>query len=376
MERKKKALYKSHFMALLFGFLTIVGVFIAQNQIFAEACQQIAPGGAVPSGYSAPYRVHAGTGGLLMAIDCPAGGQPTLAVGSGLSNEYIYEYAYQWSGTAWQRLALSGASKASIWFVGSATTPIAAVSPGSVSYVVSYVCTLVSGTWKCGCRDAQCTTPGWQLQSYKMPTENTNPLAALGEINDLMIAFPSRYSASPGQTVTLTGAAFSTEATTVELGSTYSLTIPARSRTSLDFTVPMNATPGEYPITVRVGSAAATTSAPFIITAPGSVPPTVTGATPIQIGYGQTVTITGTGFTPTGNTIYAGPKVFKNIPSSDGTTLQVVFGNIAFVERGKNDAARDGVVPHALRIPIHPTIANANGVSIPPTAPAFTVSIE
>jgi IPT/TIG domain len=367
---------QGYFRALLLCFFAVLGVLVAYSHTSAEACQQIAPGGTVPTGYSAPYRVHAGMGGILMAIDCPEAGQPTLAVGSGLSNEYIYEYAYQWSGTAWQRLALSGASKASIWFIGSATTPIAAVNPGSVSYVVAYVCTLVSGTWKCGCRDAQCATPGWQLQSYRMPDESTNPLSALSQINDLMIAFPSRYSASPGEVVRLTGAAFSTEATTVELGSAYSFSIPARSRTSLDFTVPAGATPGEYPITVRVGSAVATTTAPFIITAAGSVPPTITGASPTQVRYGQTVTITGTGFTPTGNTIYAGPRVFKNIPSADGTTLRVVFGNISFVERGKNDAARDNVVPFALRIPIHPTIANANGVSIPPTTPTFTVAVE
>jgi IPT/TIG domain len=54
---------------------------------------------------------------------------------------------------------------------------------------------------------------------------------------------------------------------------------------------------------------------------PAAVAPTVSAVAPVAAEVGASVTVTGTGFTDTGNAIRIGNGYVLDLPSSDGTTI-------------------------------------------------------
>ena len=53
-------------------------------------------------------------------------------------------------------------------------------------------------------------------------------------------------------------------------------------------------------------------------------PPSISQVTPVGGHVGGEVTITGSGFSPTGNTVKFGPGYLRNLTSEDGATLRFV----------------------------------------------------
>ena len=60
------------------------------------------------------------------------------------------------------------------------------------------------------------------------------------------------------------------------------------------------------------------------VTAPSSAP-TIISLSPALAQIGDTITVTGTGFTQTGNAIQIGTGYVLGVPSSDGKTLRFVL---------------------------------------------------
>ena len=54
-------------------------------------------------------------------------------------------------------------------------------------------------------------------------------------------------------------------------------------------------------------------------------PPTISGYTSVLSGNTNTITISGTNFTPTNNTIYYGSETISNITSSNNISLLLVI---------------------------------------------------
>lgn len=100
---------------------------------------------------------------LIQASDC-TNGNAVVTYGSNKPTQFIYRQSFVWSGQQWQSVTLTSpnAILADNWFPQTATGRIATTS--NPAFVIGYVCQYVQNTWKCGCKDATCAQPFWQLQ--------------------------------------------------------------------------------------------------------------------------------------------------------------------------------------------------------------------
>ena len=158
--------------ALFFLFVSMVVP--AGVRAFWGACSGIAPGGAVPAGYGAPYDVVGNTGALLISGKCKLNEpQVRVSVGDGRATTYIYRDSYVWRGTSWTKVALDGTERIGTWIKGRASATLQNV-PAEVWYA-AYVCQWDGAAWQCGCRTAGCTQRFWQIQRFTRPIEASVP---------------------------------------------------------------------------------------------------------------------------------------------------------------------------------------------------------
>ncbi len=73
------------------------------------------------------------------------------------------------------------------------------------------------------------------------------------------------------------------------------------------------------------------TAQPDITPTPDALTPRISSITPRRGGAGTAVTITGSGFLPTGNVVVTMMEEFDDVPSTNGTTLRVIFKGPPFV---------------------------------------------
>ena len=66
----------------------------------------------------------------------------------------------------------------------------------------------------------------------------------------------------------------------------------------------------------------------FNVIDPDKETPVIESVFPTSAEVGDVVTVRGSGFTPTRNTIYAGNMTFTNVPSPDGVTLTFVVESL------------------------------------------------
>jgi hypothetical protein len=129
----------------------------------------------VPAGYGAAYDI-AVPSQLMITLDC-AKANPTLDVGDGNANDYIYYQGYWYGGGTWYPYtfdASSGQLIGNAWYQKNATYTLGPNTNWSIwNYVVAYTCRWNGSTWKCGCADQACTTGYWQLQAYMRPQAST-----------------------------------------------------------------------------------------------------------------------------------------------------------------------------------------------------------
>ena len=142
------------------------------------------------------------------------------------------------------------------------------------------------------------------------------------ESSDLLLSFPSSYEGPVGTNMELLGTGFTRENNTVHFGETYTITgISSPTGGQITFTIPSTIPLGKHPLFVTNTNGTSNDNLFFIVTDPTVPRPTIATSTPAKGFYGAEVTITGTGFTPTGNEIRTSYGIIENVASPDGTTL-------------------------------------------------------
>jgi hypothetical protein len=184
---------------------------------------------------------------------------------------------------------------------------------------------------------------------------------------------PSTYTAFAGDSVKLTGQGFSTSSAgnaVIMNGDTVAQGVTSMDGGSLSFTIP-NKKPGKYEVKVHNGRVLSVDNTVIWIRTPGATAPTITKITPTTVEQGDTVTITGTGFLPTGNEIVTTFGIMSNLTSSDGThisfpynpfTPKVVFRKPNGERQYSTTTSPDGK-PLPFQYKIGVTLLNANGMT-------------
>ncbi len=125
----------------------------------------------VPSGYGSPFDIITNPLKLLLNVRCTDSSVAFVA-GTGASDQYVYSLGYVYTHGIWQPIRLSGpASRENgTWFKGIAGGKlyVGESDMKRFKWVAAYVCSYdqEAERWKCGCRDATCTTSGWNLQMF------------------------------------------------------------------------------------------------------------------------------------------------------------------------------------------------------------------
>lgn len=320
----------------------------------------------IPTRYGSPLNLFDPNLSVAIRVFCDDTGSRRVEVGDGSDALYIYKYGYHTAGGERKRIELSGARPEGSWLIGSAqaTLPESKETKGSV---YAYMCRLVQGVWKCGCRDTACTRPMWQIQKYdtsvastptSLGTENDPELdeSLLGLIKEMhggisekeMAALEKdieesreKYSkeeyalygaytthVKPGDSVVLTGYDLASKRggpMQVRWGNVMQVTAEAASDgRSLRVVVP-DLSPGKYALRVERDEETTPTQLVLWIKDDSLQAPAVTRVSPEVGKQGETFTIYGSGFAREHNDIMTTFGIIENVPSKDGTSLSFTY---------------------------------------------------
>ena len=171
-----------------------------------------------------------------------------------------------------------------------------------------------------------------------------------------VIMFPSKYAAPRGTKIVLSSVGFPSSGNVAHLGS---VTTEATMSSGgvLSFVIPENAPLGKSELWVSTTNGDSNKTF-LVVTDANAVAPKILGFTPTE-GFEKTlVTVTGTGFTPTGNEVRYSGGVASGLSSPDGTTLQFeVTLPLRKLQPGQDKPNIDQREPIGFRI------INANGIS-------------
>lgn len=199
--------------------------------------------------------------------------------------------------------------------------------------------------------------PVVQAPKQVVAVESKNEIPeALVEKGDVMVMFPSRYSGTPGTMINISGAGFTATDNTIYFNDTHAV-VSAKSWNGKDITFKIPSIPkGFYRISVKNPRGESNKDQFFIVTDGVTPAPQIESASPTSATRGDTVVIKGSGFTQTGNMLLTGVGLFKDVSSSDGTTLSFIIPmNIPRVTTSPK--------MQKFSHPIWIHIVNANGVS-------------
>jgi peptidoglycan hydrolase-like protein with peptidoglycan-binding domain len=147
------------------------------------------------------------------------------------------------------------------------------------------------------------------------------PTIATTELPSVIIKSLTPQSGLPGQKITIAGTGF-LATSVVYFGPSFIVRSPTRDLVgNLTFTIPTIA-PKRYDVAVVTGSSVSNTMS-FIIADPRNPPVHITSVSPSSIPYGSTLTITGSGFSPTNNIVITSLQTIRDVPSADGKTITV-----------------------------------------------------
>lgn len=142
---------------------------------------------------------------------------------------------------------------------------------------------------------------------------------------DVYVKYPSKYFGTPGTAITISGYGFTPTDNVVYFGDTHVIDgVKSSNEQSLAITVP-NIPKGVYILSVKNTSGISKSSSFFAITDGVTPAPEIESITPLRTVPGDTVTIKGSGFSVNGNMVRTSLQIFKNVSSSDGTTLSFII---------------------------------------------------
>lgn len=180
------------------------------------------------------------------------------------------------------------------------------------------------------------------------------PNITVADFPTIALGVPIPRIALPGTSVVIRGKEIS-ENSVIYFGNAYIVrTVNKDSLGNYSFIVP-SIPPARYDIAVRTGGAVSNTT-PFVVADPKNPSVRIMSVSPAPIKYGGTLTVTGSGFSPTNNTVITTSQKFAGVPSSDGTTLTILLAPENLREYAK---VTNGMIP----IPMSVYIVNDYGFS-------------
>lgn len=203
-----------------------------------------------------------------------------------------------------------------------------------------------------------------QMPTVTLPKEATTTPAEKGNV---VVMFPSKYSGKPGTMITISGAGFTATDNTIYFGDEHAV-IKAVSWNGQSITFKIPAIPkGVYPLFVKNARGESNRKQFFIVTDGVTPEPKIESITPTRTMRGGTITVKGTGFLSSGNTIRYGAGTLKDVSSADGTTLSfVVPENTLRTTKSSSTRALN------ISLPMWVYVINENGVS---NGKSFTLDI-
>ena len=183
----------------------------------------------------------------------------------------------------------------------------------------------------------------------------------------------SEYQISPGKNLILEGEGFTPTLNTIHLGEDYSIpNLDANEeKTQISFVVPNDLPLGKYSIWVtnaNGSSKSETLKIYIVVTDSPAERPVVEKVEPREATIDSEITVSGKGFTASGNNIYSGFGNVMNISSSDGKTIKFKASSMAQLAKLQNDK-------NAKNIPMEVSfyISNDNGYNEEPAS--FTIKL-
>jgi len=149
----------------------------------------------------------------------------------------------------------------------------------------------------------------------------TMPTITAADIPSVVVGALTPQSGSPDARISITGRGIRGDSV-VYFGSDYIVrTLNTEYSGNFSFNVP-SIPPGLYDIAIKTGTVVSNTAL-FVIRDPKNPPVHLQSVSPSNISYGDTLTITGSGFSPQHNTVITTYQKFTNVSSPDGKTLVI-----------------------------------------------------
>lgn len=353
-------------VSIIFLFLGITFALFFVHADDGYYCHTINEGDTVHKSFGSPVNFFSTNNETLLKIRC--GEEKTVVeVGSGGKEQYIYTVGYRKNGSFWEKVNFTGENTVGVWIIGEAKAEVPNIKRGETGKVLAYICQNIHGVWKCGCADAQCMVPKWQMQEFDLDsrTGETEPVSndfmqGQSEEGVLDVHYPSSNHALVGEEVTLMGSGFNKSGSNDILwnGKVAQTNLASKDGGTLLITVP--ALPaGKYEVMVRQGKNISEYGAVVWIGTGNEKTPNITKITPHSVEQGGVITIHGEGFTSTNNDAVTTYGVFENLPSKDGKTITFSYDPFDFVYNTFNEQAEDIVSTETIYV----TVVNTSGIS-------------
>ncbi len=203
------------------------------------------------------------------------------------------------------------------------------------------------------------------VQQNKNTQNKPDVSAIFNDLYRVAIYTLSKYSGVSGSTFTINGAGFDTNGSnTVYFGGTYSINATVVNENVLLVKIPQIPA-GRYDLAVKSSFGISNTKF-FVVTTPSSPQVSVASISPSTVRFGDTITVTGVGFTTKNNEIQTNLGIFKNIGSPDSKTMTFTFSP---------EVLRDAIASgrsynQTMKVTLY--VVNDNGITVTPQS--FNVS--
>lgn len=180
------------------------------------------------------------------------------------------------------------------------------------------------------------------------------------------LMMPSSYSGLPGETITISGVGFTNTGNTVFLGDRVTIDgISSPTTRSVQVTIPRTILPGRYTLSAKNGNGAVSGGLAFLVRKEGVMSPEVIAVSPARVSPGQVITVKGSGFAATGNTVGFGYAEVPNVSSPDGATLVVTIPALPGPDTntGANNIPVRATLPYTVELPGIVYVENDGGIS-------------
>jgi hypothetical protein len=169
---------------------------VTNRRLWADRCDRLTADDAssIPAGFGMPHNVFSPLKEVNLLIACNDTGvtytinnRPDISPGPlwhhpefSTQDLYIYQIAYEWKNGGWSQVTLTGTPSQYPGFfknqaqgIGNRTLAELAqdnddpIVANRLNNFIAYTCTIQSGQFRCGCRDAACSQSYWQLQQFQ-----------------------------------------------------------------------------------------------------------------------------------------------------------------------------------------------------------------